>query len=672
MGLSSAASASKCLQICIVCFFLLAASATAQSSCEPRMACGDVGILRRDCEALGCCWDEANSPRCLRPDQGQNCEELKSSSPCATSPHPPSASLTPQVWGEEMGVVDDDVEDLAWDTSGSEGYEEVEMMVEVQSTEGYGYVPASNVPVQNSTEVGVGEVGMLESTESAEEAEDDGTPTSPISELTDSEAVESRPAPEEEVESDSDAASSEESQGDEQLASEDATAPESSRVTKKRLGSSTHSEEVSPGHHVHYSFEWGEYTHDMEEPSAPPSTEISLPETSESIEEMAMESEVAPDMSEEAITFKDESEELEQAAVPEPSEHQAEEESEGGQYEPTAPPPMLEEDSQPQEAEVVVVEPVKTEAGGIFFASSRVGEESETAFSGGEDSGDLEEPFIEIAWAYGSIGAPESMVEFDLEGAPAAASEISPEPLPLEDEKMTFALQTKTAEAPADVFTEAIPAASPESEPESTSDVQLKERIEIIGSQGFVTFEPVLGQETESVGSLLQEGEDQSIEGFGRAEERLTSDSASLMKSHKPESLETSIQDKPLSITEEYISEFIDTPIDLGPTDSKQPQSFRAAQRSLYTPLAAGDEETLTLTERKAKAKHKSDDPLTNGSPPTSSCATSIFIPCGNGSLTKDECSALGCCWLPLGRHFIQAICYLPVHRTNLDPHVSV
>lgn len=52
-----------------------------------------------------------------------------------------------------------------------------------------------------------------------------------------------------------------------------------------------------------------------------------------------------------------------------------------------------------------------------------------------------------------------------------------------------------------------------------------------------------------------------------------------------------------------------------------------------------------------------------------------IGVIIGNGRVTKDECSALGCCWLPLARHLIQVGCYMPqadLYKTNLDPHVSV
>jgi len=577
---------------------------------------------------------------------------------------------------EEFGDLSEEA--FTWETSGEEGYDEVEVMVEVTSTEGHGYTPSSNVPsAQNttsdvtalSTTAETPEKVGTEGSQPAEEAADEGSLTSPTADYSDSDekALESRPAPDEEIEPDA----------EEDLDLIPAEGPQGD-----------------------------------EEPSTPPSPpEISMSEPLESpedIEDKAMESQAAPDMSEEDILLDSESEEPQEAdftkQMLERSAHHVETTEEHDSETELPDADDKEEESRPS----IPVESEKADPEGILFSGSKSLEEGDVErerkyFESTKDLDDLEEPFIDIAWAYGSIGAPESMVEFDFKFELAAASAIQPDavmdktkisssqtdftetqeeaeaaasaiqPEAFEEETPSSAEVAETpAEAEAPAVAEVIPAI-PMRKLAPRYKTVLEERTEFTGSEGFVTFIPReviveehLEETTESVGSLVRREDDQPTEVFASTEdteERSTTDSVTSFNPQSTQSSKTSTQDVSESMTEDSSPEFIDNPIDFSPTDSGQPSSSQGEQSSSTSLAESG--ETLTAVNRKARAKHKTD--LAN-----TDCAVSHLIPCGNGRLTKDECRDLGCCWLPLGRHFISVDCYVPRSTADLDPHISV
>jgi len=633
---------------------------------------------------------------------------------------------------EEFGHLPEEA--FYWETSGEEGYDEVEMMVEVSSTEGHGYTPSSNVPSAQNTTSDVSPLSTIaetpetvgtEGSQPAEEAADEGSLTSQTADYSDSDvkALESRPAPDEEIEPDA----------EEDLDLIPAEGPQGD-----------------------------------EEPSTPPSPpEISEPlESLEDIEDKAMESQAAPDMSEEDIFMDAESEEPQQADVTqqmlERSAHHVETTEKHDAEAGLPDADHKEEESRP----FVPVESQKTDPEGILFSGSKSLEEADVErerkyFESTKDLDDLEEPFIDVAWAYGSVGAPESMVEFDLklelaaasaiqpdadmdktttsssqtdftetqeeaeaaasaiqpafeeeapssqtdvaetlEEAEAAASAIQPEafeeeapssqtdetleeaeaaasaiqPEAFEEEAHSSQTDETQEEADAPAVAEVIPAI-PMRKPEPRYKTVLEERTEFTGSEGFVTLIPrkVIVEEpfeetTESVGSHDRRDDNQPTEVFASTEDTEERSTADSVTSFDPQSTQSSTQDVSESTTEDSSPEFIDNPIDFIPTDSGQSSTSQGEQSSSGSLAESG--ETLTAANRKARAKHKND--LANGSLPNTDCAVSHLIPCGNGRVTKDECRDLGCCWLPLGRHFISVDCYLPRSAANLDPHVSV
>lgn len=684
MGLSSTASAALCLRAFVVCFFLTAAAAVSPSSCFPRRTCGDAGISRRDCEVKGCCWDDAidaGGPRCFKGSDNETCEKLKLRTPCDFAKKrrrdcqgdfpclQKAESVEKTSLNSEETDANEESEGIVWETE--DGYEEIEVIVEMMSMEGYRYIPAENVPgSQNSTSESPTpdagrQLGTPES-QGIDTAEDEGAlPSQADSELTDSDekASESRSAPDlesgqtEELESGAAPGSQEDwtsgVEGTETAGRGDSES-DIPGVTKKRLGSTEHHVQVTPEQEVHYVFEWGEYDQIIEEPAAPPSTEIGTElDMPEGIEDMAIESQTAAEKPEDAPSGDE-----------------------------LLPKPL---------AKIIPFQPAKADPDGIVFAGSKSLEETDVEwerkyFEKVKDVDDLEEPFIAVPWAFGSIGAPESMVELELKDMAddrAAASEIQPEAF--EDEEL-IAVSSQTAIEAKAHASEAADSPEPQKSDFQSSEIQMEERIEFFGSQGFVTFVPkskvTVASQTEELRSVAShQEEDQPTKVFAsrasteHAEEETASDSASL-ESNPTQSTETT-QDVSSLITTEHSPEFIDTPIDFRPTDTEQPPASQEDQIP-EEPLVVDSGETNEATDKKPKAKHKTDDHLTNGPRPIpdTSCSSIARTPCGNGRVTRDECRAMGCCWLPLARHFIEVGCYMPqssLHPTNLDPpHVSV
>jgi len=229
------------------------------------------------------------------------------------------------------------------------------------------------------------------------------------------------------------------------------------------------------------------------------------------------------------------------------------------------------------------------------------------------DLDDLDEP--DVSFAYGSVGAPASMM--DLEDLKYDRQTIKPTPIhKTKSEEMQMSIQKKEI---AEIFQHKL---------ETVCTQPSEGNIQRVGWLVLVN-----GEEPVELFTVKKESSDESSETSSKAPH-----SVSPLKSPKAHIAQASIEDISTTMTTEHMSEFSKSSSELEDSDPNQPELDNKTREADALGNAILPKKFMTHLN----------------------CAVSKHIPCGNGGMTKSECKEQGCCWKSFSRNLIQAGCFLP------------